>query len=293
MELFAMEYVLRVAEYGNFSHAAQACHVGQPALSQQIAKLERELGVPLFTRGSRGASLTQAGTQFVQRAREILALSRTLEEEMHAFAHTEKGTLTVGAITSLECVSFSAMLSSFIRNHPLIRLDLREGGTYDLCRSLEERSLDIAFVNRPLHSCPSSLVFRHLGEDTYMAVLRRDHPLATQDRIRLADLQNDSFLFQHPSQVASELLLQACRQAGFDPKIVCRCASPSAAFSLVQGGLGIAFLPSEETKKNEAEDVICLPLEEPVKKEVGILYRKDAASPLVSAMVRHAVSFCL
>jgi DNA-binding transcriptional LysR family regulator len=73
MELYTMRYVLAVAEYENFSLAAQACHVGQPALSQQIAKLEKQLGVALFHRNSRGASLTQAGEAFVNRAREILA----------------------------------------------------------------------------------------------------------------------------------------------------------------------------------------------------------------------------
>ena len=75
MELYTMRYVLAVAEHENFSLAAQACHVGQPALSQQIAKLERELGVALFHRNSRGAALTQAGEEFVRRAREILQLA--------------------------------------------------------------------------------------------------------------------------------------------------------------------------------------------------------------------------
>ena len=69
MELFVMRYVTAVAEYGNFSQAAEACHVGQPAMSQAISRLEKELGIPLFSRGARGAVPTEAGRAFVEHAR--------------------------------------------------------------------------------------------------------------------------------------------------------------------------------------------------------------------------------
>ena len=106
MELYVMRYVLAVAEQENFSLAAQACHVGQPALSQQIAKLEKELGITLFHRNSRGAVLTEAGEAFVTRAREILQLSEALESEMSVYAGLCKGTLNLGVITSLQCIDF-------------------------------------------------------------------------------------------------------------------------------------------------------------------------------------------
>ena len=84
MELYTLRYVLAVADSGNFSLAAQACHVGQPALSQQIAKLEKELGVALFARNPRGATLTEAGKDFVLRAREILQRAQALQAENFA-----------------------------------------------------------------------------------------------------------------------------------------------------------------------------------------------------------------
>ena len=99
MEIYTMNYVLAVADLGNFSLAAQACHVGQPALSQQIAKLERELGITLFYRNSRGATLTEAGKEFVIRAREIIRRTEALEAEMAFYAGLHKGSLTLGIIT--------------------------------------------------------------------------------------------------------------------------------------------------------------------------------------------------
>ena len=91
MELYTLQYVIAVADAGNFSQAAQSCHVGQPALSQQVAKLEKELGVTLFHRNSRGASLTEAGNAFVLRAREILQRADALRAEMALYAGIQKG----------------------------------------------------------------------------------------------------------------------------------------------------------------------------------------------------------
>ena len=101
MELFVMRYVLAVAEHKNFSLAAHACHIGQPALSQQISKLEKKLGVTLFSRSSRGATLTEAGEEFVRRASEILQRTEALLSEMSLYAGLCRGTLNVGVITSL------------------------------------------------------------------------------------------------------------------------------------------------------------------------------------------------
>ena len=123
-----MRYVLAVAEHENFSLAAQACHVGQPALSQQIAKLEKQLGVALFHRNSRGASLTQAGQEFVNRAREILQLSEALESEMSFYAGLRRGTLDLGIITSLQCINFGGLLSAFCE------------------RSLQKRNLPVSSI---------------------------------------------------------------------------------------------------------------------------------------------------
>lgn len=288
MELYTMNYVLAVADCGNFSLAAQACHVGQPALSQQIAKLERELGLPLFYRNSRGATLTEAGREFVLRAREIVQRTEALEAEMAFYAGLHKGSLALGIITSLQCINFGDMLSSFCYNYPDISVNIIQEGTHRLVDLLLERKIDLAFLNRPLTELPPSLDFAKLGEDCYSLAVSSRHPLASRKTVSLKELKNEHFIFHQSGQVASELCLLACRNAGFEPNIVCRSASPTTGLYMVQGGLGVAFLPSEEFLSRSLNGVAELKLEERIVKEVGIAWRKDSSSPLLDAAVRFA-----
>ena len=288
MELYTMRYVLAVAEHESFSLAAQVCHVGQPALSQQIAKLERELGITLFHRNSRGATLTQAGQEFVRRAREILQLSDALASEMSFYAGLRRGGLDLGIITSLQCIDFGGLLSAFCASYPDISVNIIQGGTYQLARQLEERQLDLAFLNRPLSGLPVGVEFLKLGEDTYHLAVADDHPLAGRERVDLAELKNERFIFHQTGQVAAELCQNACREAGFEPNIVCRSGSPTTGLYMVRGGLGVALFPSEEFRSHTLDGVVELQLEQKIRKEVGVAWRKDAASPLVEAAVRFA-----
>ena len=150
MDLTVMNYVVNVADSGNFSLAAEACHVGQPALSQQIARLEKELGVRLFYRNPRGAVPTEAGAEFVRRAREILVNAKDLSEAMASYAGFRRGTLTLGLITSLQCIEFGSMLAAFVHTYPDISFSIRQFGTYQLLDMLTERKIDLAFLNLPL-----------------------------------------------------------------------------------------------------------------------------------------------
>ncbi|MCI8454123.1 MAG: LysR family transcriptional regulator [Lachnospiraceae bacterium] len=285
MELYTMKYVLAVADCGNFSQAAQTCHVGQPALSQQIAKLERELGVPLFYRNSHGARLTEAGQIFALRTREILHKAETLESEMAAFAGIRRGSLTLGIIASLNCIDFGGLLSAFCSEYPGISVNIVQNGTHELINLLVERKIDLAFMNRPVTVLPSSLAFHKLGEDYYSLAVPADHPLAKREAVSLKELSNEPFIFHSSAQVASDLCLNACRRAGLEPNIVCRSAEPTTSLYMVQGGLGVAFLPTEEFCTHKVEGVLEIRLEEPIIKEVGIAWRRDAASPLLDAAV--------
>ena len=286
MDLNTMSYVLAVADAGNFSLAAQSCHVGQPALSQQIARLEKELGVTLFTRGPRGATLTQAGQAFVIRAREILRSAQALQEEMSLYAGLRKGTLTLGIITSLQCIDFGDMLSAFCSSYPDISVNIVQNGTYRLADLLLERRVDLALLNRPAGGLPAGLEFAKLGEDRYSLAVSRLHPLAREGEVSLRELRNERFIFHEAGQVAAQLCLEACRLAGFEPNIVCRSGSPTTGLYMVRGGLGVAFLPSEEFKSHAVDGVVELKLKEPILKEVGVAWRRDAASPLLEGAVR-------
>ena len=281
-----MRYVLAVAEHNNFSLAAQACHVGQPALSQQVSRLEKELGVSLFTRNSRGAVLTEAGREFVRRAQEIVQRADALQAEMSLYAGVRKGTLNLGIITSLQCIDFGGLLSAFCGSYPDVSVNIVQDGTHRLLEQLVDRKIDAAFLNRPVSGLPSGLEFLRLGEDVYSLAVSSLHPLAKRGQVSLAELGEEHFIFHQTGQVASELCLTACREAGFEPRIVCRSASPTTGLYMVQGGLGVALLPAEEFSTRKLDRIVELKLKERIVKEVGVAWRRDVSSALVDAIVQ-------
>lgn len=285
MELYTMRYVLAVAELGSFSLASQACHVGQPALSQQVARLEKELGLALFTRSSRGVALTEAGREFVRRAGEIVQRADALQAEMALYAGVRRGTLNLGIITSLQCIDFGGLLSAFCGSYPDVSVNIVQDGTHRLLELLMDRKIDAAFLNRPMSGIPSGLEFVKLGEDVYSLAVPTLHPLAKREQASLRELRDEHFIFHQTGQVASELCLAACRAAGFEPNIVCRSASPTTGLYMVQGGLGVALLPSEEFSARKLKGITELKLKEKIVKEVGAAWRKDVSSPLVDAIV--------
>jgi len=143
-----------------------------------------------------------------------------------------------------------------------------------------------------LGGLPVGMEFLKLGEDEYHLAVPDDHPLAGRERVSLTELKEERFIFHQTGQVAAQLCLEACREAGFEPNIVCRCSSPTTGMYMVQGGLGIAFFPSEEFKSRRMEGVAELLLEEDIRKEVGVAWRGDTSSPLIEAAVRFAVEWC-
>ena len=285
MELYTMRYVLAVAELGSFSLASQACHVGQPALSQQVARLEKELGLALFTRSSRGVALTEAGREFVRRAGEIVQRADALQAEMALYAGVRRGTLNLGIITSLQCIDFGGLLSAFCGSYPDVSVNIVQDGTHRLLELLMDRKIDAAFLNRPMSGIPSGLEFVKLGEDVYSLAVPTLHPLAKREQASLRELRDEHFIFHPPGPVASEPCLAPCRAAGFEPNIVCRSASPTTGLYMVQGGLGVALLPSEEFSARKLKGITELKLKEKIVKEVGAAWRKDISSPLVDAIV--------
>lgn len=195
MELYTLRYVLAVADSGNFSLAAQACHVGQPALSQQIAKLEKELGVALFARNPRGATLTEAGKDFVLRAREILQRAQALQAEMSFYAGLRKGSLNLGIITSLQCINFGGMLSAFCGSYPDISVNIVQEGTHRLLDLLLDRKAGSGLSQPPLSQLASSLEFVKLGEDHYSLGSPRVHPLAGREEVSLPGVEGGALHF--------------------------------------------------------------------------------------------------
>ncbi|PSD47994.1 LysR family transcriptional regulator [Stenotrophomonas maltophilia] len=246
MELRHLRYFVMTAQLQSFTRAAEALHIAQPPLGQQIRALEEEIGTPLFHRQGRGIVLSDAGRVFWKAAEDILARVDQAKEEALRAARGDVGTLTLGLTESATYnEAVTALMRSFQRAHPAVQVQLVEDGSESLVRRLDDGELDAVIV-RPPFSGTGERVTQQLSAEPLVAVLPADHPLACRTSIALAELRDERFiLFSRKSgQGLSADVVAACRTQGFTPAIQQEAPQVASAINLAAAGLGIAIVPA-------------------------------------------------
>ena len=291
MDIHQMQYVLAVAEYRNFTLAAESCYISQSSLSQQISNLEKELGIRLFNRTTRTIQITEAGEAFVRMAADILRDIDMLRQTMSSYSGLLRGTINIGSITSLEKIRFSELVADFYSKYPNLTLNICHGMSHSLLEKLERRDIDVAFLTQPPNCNYPNVRFTPMGEDEYVLLVSEHHHLAQRDVVELSELKNERFILHHPDQAISSLCLQACSEAGFTPNAICRIEASTVALNLVRTGLGVAFLPGEELDYFKMKGTKRLRLANPIKKKIVMAtLAKDKQSHLTSAFVQFVES---
>ena len=247
MELRHLRYFVAVAEELNFRRAAERLHIGQPPLSIQIRALEEEVGARLLERSKRRVSLTEAGSRFLRRAREILAAAGEAVDEARQAARGELGSLRVGFTSSLPYTStLPDLLVAYRRRHPGVELQLKEMFTTDQLSAIAAGGLDVGLVRYVGGVRPPGVAVREIGRDPLCLVLNAAHPLAGRDSVRLAEVAGEGFI-GFPDGVGTglpDILRRLCRQAGFEPRIVQTAREATTQVGLVGAGIGMALLPA-------------------------------------------------
>jgi DNA-binding transcriptional LysR family regulator len=253
MELRQLRYLLAVAEERHFTRAAAREHIAQPALSQQIRRLEDELGVPLVQRTTRRVALTDAGELLVARARRILAEVDAAQTEMQGLRGIHTGRVTVGAIHTMGPVDVSLTLAIFHERHPGVELTVREHSSEELAEMLRVDELDLAFLSVTERIESHGLGLQQLVSEELVAVVRRDHPLARRRRVRMAELAGERFISYREGSRLRELLVSAGREAGYEPHVTLESNESQRIRQLVARGLGVAILPRSDAEGPGAE----------------------------------------
>lgn len=243
MEIHQLEYVLEVAKQRHFTRAADEINVVQSSLSQQIAKLEDELGVKLFERTTRCVNLTPAGVEFVQHAKRILADLEKAKESMLLYGGMLRGTLHIGVIASLESIDFVNIVTSFRTLYPGMVVNIIQQGSHKLIEMLRMNIVDIAFLTMPVHMEHQDIEFTHLGTDEFVLVTKKEHPFVKRKYIDLIEAENENFVFHHKDESIYHICLVACNNAGFQPKIVCQSSHSPTSLALINAGIGVGFFP--------------------------------------------------
>jgi DNA-binding transcriptional LysR family regulator len=243
MEVHQLAYFESVSRHLHFTRAAEELNVAQPSVSQQIRKLEDELGTPLFHRMKRRVALTEAGTLFLRHARAVLQQLEEARFEVQELSGLRKGSLAVGAPPSVGTHLLPKALAAFSRRHPGITLTFREGGSRTLVNLLEEGDLDLAVVIQPIRH-PALETLPLLEEELLLAV-PKTHPLAGNERVKLAQLALEPFvLLREGAYDLRDQTLTACRKAGFEPNIALDGGEMDSVLRFVAEGLGVAILPA-------------------------------------------------
>lgn len=248
MELRHLRYFVAVAQKKHFTQAAEELNLAQPALSQQIQQLERELGLLLLERTSRSVRLTSAGEVFLRRAERILLEVELAQREMQEFACLKRGRIVIGALQSLEAFHFSALLARFHARYPEIEIVLREEANEKLIEHLQAGTLDLSLIQITsdtsfLELANSFIATEKLLTEEIVLVVAPDHPLARKGQIMVEDLHEETFITFKAGSSLKHILLRIAHDAGFTPLILFESGDLVTIRSLVAEGVGIAMLP--------------------------------------------------
>jgi LysR family transcriptional regulator, transcription activator of glutamate synthase operon len=285
MDLRQLRYLVAVADERHFTRAAAREHVAQPALSQQIRRLEAEVGLALVQRTTRRVALTEAGELLVARARRALAEVEAARAELGRLAGVQAGRLTVGAMHTMGPVDLSLLLADFHARHPAVELTVREQSSEELAEMLRVDELELAFLSVTERVESHGLGLHQLVTEPLVALLPTDHRLAARRRVRLAELADEPFVGFREGARLRELLVSAAREAGFEPRIALESNDSRRIRSLVARGFGVAILPRSDADEAGAAIAVAA-LQPPLTRDITLAWRAERRhSPAAAAFL--------
>ncbi|OAS14003.1 LysR family transcriptional regulator [Paenibacillus oryzisoli] len=289
MELRQLQYAIQIAIERNFSRAAEKLHIAQPSLSQQLSKLEKELGVLLFQRSTNSVELTHAGSLFVEKSQKILDMIEGLKKEMEDISQMKKGRLVIGSMPITGSTILPFVVPVFQAAYPDIEISLVEETSSNLETLTVNGQTDISLLSLPLRE--ESLVYETLLEEEIILAVPPLHPLAaSKEPVRISQLEKERFIALKKGQGFRKLTLDLCQEAGFTPNIVFESSNMETVQSLVAAGMGVAFVPYLISKRSLHElSPVNVILEDRPTRKLVIAYRKGryiskAAEAFVSTM---------
>jgi DNA-binding transcriptional LysR family regulator len=246
MELRHLRYFVAVGEDLNFSRAAERLGIAQPPLSQQIQRLERELGVRLFVRTHRRVELSDVGRALLDDARRTLVQADRFVDIARRAARGEAGSLRLGFSSAALYTMVPAILRAFLARAPEVTLNLLERSSEEQIEMLAAGAIDAGFVRLPIVKPAPALSLRTIVREPLLVALSYGHRLANRRAVALRALAAERFIIVARSAARGlhDQIVALCRRAGFEPVIAQEAAEVSTIVSLVSAGLGVAIVPA-------------------------------------------------
>jgi LysR family hydrogen peroxide-inducible transcriptional activator len=288
MEMHQLEYLIAIAEEGSFTRAAERLLIAQPSLSQQIKKLEREVGRPLFDRLPRGVVLTEAGHHLLEHARRAMKEIGDGKRRAAEVGAEVTGPLAVGAIPTIAPFLLPAAVKTFLRHWPGVAFTLIEDVTAKLLQGLERGELDLAIMSSADE--PRGIHVEKVGSEALFLMVARNHRLARQRKVVWADVEEERFLVLQDMHCLTGQILQMCDSQSVKARIAARGAQLSTIAGLVSAGLGVSMVPEMFRRADSASDRVYLPFaQSPPARDLCIAwslhrYRTNAARALAETV---------
>ena len=253
MEMQQLRYVVAVARSGNFSRAAEQCHVSQPSLSQQIQKLEDELGERLFDRMKREAKLTPHGEAFLRHAVHIIEEADAAKREAAEAKDLLHGMATVGVLPTIAPYLRPEAMVEFTEKYPGVEIVVQEDTTARLLKHLLAYEIDFALASHPIQD--ERLEVRELFAEEFLLALPPGHPLTRKRTVAISALGGERLIVMKEGHCLGDQVPGFCERRDVKPKISFRSAQLETIQALVASGLGISLIPAMAVRR-ESEQVL-------------------------------------
>lgn len=250
MEMNQLRYAVAVARSGNFTRAAEQCRVSQPSLSQQIQKLEEELGERLFDRMKRQTKLTAYGEAFVRRAVRILEETEMALREASDAKSLVSGTLTIGVLPTIAPYLLPRTISAFARKFPGVEIVVQEDTTAQLLKYLATYEIDFALASDPIQD--SRFEIRELFAEELLLALPPGHRLTHKRTVPAAALEGERLIVMREGHCLGDQVLGFCEHRDMKPTVSFRSAQLETIHALVSAGLGLSLIPAMAARVERA-----------------------------------------
>lgn len=244
-DLRRLALLLEVVEQGSITAAAEAMMNTPSAVSQQLRKLEQEVGQPLLTRRSRGVVPTEAGQVLAGHARKMVRQSHAAHSDLEQIAGLRSGSLTVGTFPTLAGSFLPLVISAFKKRYPAVGLSLRSARFDELVEDLESGTTGLCMLwDYPWNRFHDDAIrITEVFRESTVILVARSHPLAGQGQVNMADLSHESWIVRADAHPVVEVLQRSAHSAGFDPTIGFLANDYQEAQAMVSVGMGVAMVP--------------------------------------------------
>lgn len=301
MTITQLQYVLAVAEYQNFTLAAEKSFVTQPTLSMQVQKLEDELDVLIFDRSKKPIAVTEVGKKIVAQAKNIVNEANRIKDIVDQEKGFIGGEFTLGIIPTVMPTLLPMFLNTFIKKYPKVNLVIKEQNTDDLIRNIQDGHIDAGIAVTPLEI--EYIKERPLYYEPFVGYVPKNHRLSSMNKITSADLDINDVLLLQDGHCFRDGVINLCKasQSSHDDNFQLQSGSFETLINLVNEGMGMTLLPFLNTlnlDEKRKENLKYFENPSPAR-EVSLIYHKselkiqitDAIKDVISSIVRGAITF--